>query len=70
MSQLSKIQIMRVESIASTTGCARWDGIGIGEKAKLVGAVAGKRKYSSRQRGQEKRQELMSLMGAYSTIMW
>lgn len=62
---LRKIQSIRVESIASMTGCARCDGIGIGEKAKLVVAVEAKTK-SSKQRGQEKAR-IDESRSAYST---
>lgn len=62
---LSKIQSIRVESIASMTGCARCDGIGIGEKAKLVVAVEAKTK-DSKQRGQEKAR-IDESRSAYST---
>jgi len=43
---LRKVQSRRVENIASKTGCARCDGVGIEEKAKLIMAVEAKTKGS------------------------
>jgi hypothetical protein len=37
-------QSRRVENIASKTGCARCDGVGIEKKAKLIMAVEAKTK--------------------------
>ncbi len=50
---LRKVQSRIVENISSMSGCARCDGIGIGEKAKLVMAIEAKSK-SNKQMGQVK----------------